>query len=149
MPVEELLARMGNPLPTPTPGVAYLNLACRVGNLVYASGHVSDLKGKLGAGLGVPEGQAAAREACLKMLASVKKCVGTLEGVRVVRLLGMVNSTADFIEHHLAINGASDMLHQAFGPDLGYHARSAVGFVSLPTGVAVEIEGIFAVEGSA
>jgi hypothetical protein len=96
----------------------------------------------------VAQGQQAARESIIKVLASVRHAVGTLDHVRVVRLLGCVNSTPDFTEHHLVMNGASDLIHQVFGKDsLGYHARSALGFVSLPLGVAVEIEGIFAVDG--
>ena len=72
---------------------------------------------------------------------------GTLDGLRVTKLLGCVNSTPDFIEQHLVINGASDLLHAIFGKEEdGYHARSAVGFVSLPTGVAVEIEAIFEIK---
>jgi enamine deaminase RidA (YjgF/YER057c/UK114 family) len=67
--------------------------------------------------------------------------------VRVVKLLGCVNCTPDFVEQHLVINGASDLFHQIFGKDGdGYHARSAVGFASLPTGVAVEIEAIFEIK---
>ena len=63
---------------------------------------------------------------------------------RAVKLLGCVNSTPDFTDQHLVINGASDLIHEIFGKSGdGFHARSAVGFVSLPTGVAVEVEAIF------
>ena len=66
-----------------------------------------------------------------------------------LRLLGCVNSAPDFIEQHLVVNGASDLYHQIFGKDeLGYHARSALGFASFPTGVAVEIEATFEVDAS-
>ncbi len=122
----------------------YLNLCVRTGDLYITSGHVSDIKGKLGAGLGVDEGRAAARECAVKILQSVHQAHGTLDGLRVLKLLGCVNSTPEFTDHHLVINGASDLLHQIFGKDtLGYHARSALGFASLPTGVAVEVEAIF------
>jgi enamine deaminase RidA (YjgF/YER057c/UK114 family) len=63
-----------------------------------------------------------------------------------VELLGCVNSTLDFIEQHLVINGASDLLHKIFEGDDGFHARSAIGFAQLPTGVAVEIEAIFEIK---
>jgi len=67
-----------------------------------------------------------------------------LDGLRVLKLLGCVNSAPDFTDQHLVVNGASDLYHQLFGKDdLGYHARSALGFASLPTGVAVEVEAIF------
>jgi len=147
MGAEAKLIEMGITLPPPPATRPYLNMAIKVGAMVYASGHISDLKGKLGADLTTAQGQQAAREAMIKMLASVRHTVGTLDHLRVVRLLGCVNSTPDFIEQHLVINGASDLVHQLFGKEsLGYHARSALGFVSLPTGVAVELEGIFAVD---
>lgn len=121
----------------------YLNLCARSGNLLITSGHVSDLKGKLGASLTTEQGYQAARDCAAKILTSVWNAHGTLDGLRVVKLLGCVNSAPDFIEQHLVINGASDLLKKVFGDDNGYHARSAVGFASLPTGVAVEVEAIF------
>ena len=121
----------------------YLNLCARTGNLLMTSGHVSDMKGKLGAGLDTDQGYQAARECAVKILNSVWNAHGTLDGLRVVRLLGCVNSAPDFIEQHLVINGASDLMKKIFGEDNGYHARSALGFASLPTGVAVEVEAIF------
>lgn len=124
----------------------YLNLCVRSGNLLLTSGHVSDMKGKLGAGLTVEQGYQAAREFAVKILQSVHQTHGTLDGLRVLRLLGCVNSTGDFTDQHLVVNGASDLLHQIFGKDGdGYHARSALGYASLPTGVAVEVEAILEV----
>ena len=128
-----------------TPG--YLNLCIRTGNLLITSGHVSTLKGKLGDGVSTEEGYAAARDCAVKILNSVWNAHGTLDDLRVLKLLGCVNSTPEFIDQHLVINGASDLLHQIFGKGAdGFHARSAVGFVSLPTGVAVEIEAIFEIK---
>jgi enamine deaminase RidA (YjgF/YER057c/UK114 family) len=125
----------------------YLNLCVRTGHLLITSGHVSTLKGKLGAGLAVKEGYEAARDCAAKILNSVWNAYGTLNGLRVLKLLGCVNSAPDFTEQHLVINGASDLLHEIFGKTgNGYHARSAVGFVSLPTGVAVEVEAIFEIK---
>jgi len=125
----------------------YLNLCIRTGNLLMTSGHVSNIKGKLGADLGVDEGYAAAKECAIKILQSVHALHGTLDGLRVVKLLGCVNSTQDFIEQHLVINGASDLFHDLYGKeDDGWHARSALGFASLPTGPAVEVEAIFEVK---
>ncbi|WP_031499449.1 RidA family protein [Bryobacter aggregatus] len=127
-----------------TPG--YLNLAIRSGNQILSSGHVSTLKGKLGAGVSTEEGYAAARDCVAKILNSVWNTHGTLNGLRVIKVLGCVNSTPDFTDQHLVINGASDLLHQIFGKTGdGFHARSALGFASLPTGVAVEVEAIFEV----
>lgn len=127
---------------------AYLNLAIRSGNLIHSSGHVSTLKGKLGAGVSTQEGHGAARDCMEKILNSVWNTHGTLNGLRVIKVLGCVNSAPDFIEQHLVINGASDLLHEIFGKTGdGFHARSALGFASLPTGVAVEVEAIFEVLG--
>ena len=125
---------------------AYLNMVARIGNTLYTSGHVSDIKGKLGAGLSVEDGYAAAKECGIEILQSVHQEVGSLDGLRVVKLLGCVNSTLDFIEQHLVINGAADLLHKIFEGDDGHHARSAIGFAQLPTGVAVEIEAIFEIK---
>ena len=128
-----------------TPG--YLNLCIRSGQQLISSGHVSTLKGKLGAGVSTEEGYAAARDCAAKILNSVWNAHGTLDGLRVVKLLGCVNSAPEFIEHHLVINGASDLLHEIFGrTGDGFHARSALGFSSLPTGVAVEVEAIFEIK---
>lgn len=122
----------------------YLNLCIRTGNLLMTSGHVSDLKGKLGAGLTVPQGYEAAKDCAIKILQSVYDSHGTLDGLRVIKVLGCVNSTLEFTEQHLVINGCSDLLHQIFGKDGdGFHARSALGFANLPTGAAVEVEAIF------
>ncbi len=124
----------------------YLNLCIRTGNLLMTSGHVSDMKGKLGAGLSVEQGYQAARECAVKILQSVHDMHGTLDGLRVLKLLGCVNSTLEFSDQHLVVNGASDLYHQIFGKEtLGFHARSALGFAQLPTGAAVEVEAIFEV----
>lgn len=128
-----------------TPG--YLNLCIRSGNQLLSSGHVSTVKAKLGANLTTGEGYKAARECAVKVLQSTWNTHGTLDGLRVIKVLGCVNSTQDFIEQHLVINGASDLLHEIFGKDGdGYHARSALGFAQLPTGAAVEVEVIFDVK---
>ena len=125
----------------------YLNLCIRSGNLLITSGHVSDRKGVLGKDLDVEAGYAAARDCAVKILNSVHNAHGTLDGLRVVKLLGCVYSASDFTDQHLVINGASDLLHEIFGKDGdGYHARSALGFAAIPTGSAVEIEAIFEIK---
>ena len=122
---------------------AYLKMVARSGNLLITSGHVSQIKGKLGADLEVEQGYAAARECGVSILQSVHQEVGSLDGLKVVKLLGMVNSALDFTDQHLVINGISDLYHEIFGREGdGWHARSAVGFAQLPTGVAVEVEAI-------
>jgi enamine deaminase RidA (YjgF/YER057c/UK114 family) len=126
----------------------YLAMVVRSGNLLITSGHVSDTKGKLGDDLGVDQGKAAARECAVKILNSVWNFRGSLDGLRVLKLLGCVNSTQEFTDQHLVVNGCSDLLHEIFGKDGdGYHARSALGFAQLQTGVAVEVEAIFEIKG--
>ena len=145
MSAEAKAIELGIEFPDQEPG--YLNLCIRTGNLLITSGHTSDIKGKLGDDLEVEQGYAAARECAEKILASVHAEHGTLDGLRVIKVLGCVNSTLEFTDQHLVINGTSDLLHEIFGKEGdGYHARSALGFASLPTGPAVEVEAIFEVK---
>ncbi len=142
---QEIADKLGLTFPKQEPG--YLNLCIRSGNLLFTSGHVSDLKGKLGAGVTVDQGYEAARDCAVKIVRSVYSTHGTLNGLRVIKLLGCVNSTLEFHEQHLVINGASDLLHEIFGKTTdGFHARSALGFAQLPTNAAVEVEAIFEVK---
>jgi enamine deaminase RidA (YjgF/YER057c/UK114 family) len=71
-----------------------------------------------------------------------------LNGLRVLKVLGCVNSSLEYTDQHLVVNGCSDLLHEIFGKTgNGYHARSALGFAQLPTGAAVEVEAIFEIIG--
>lgn len=125
----------------------YLNLCIRSGNQLLTSGHVSDMKGKLGTDVSTDDGYKAARNCAEKILRSVWNTHGTLDGLRVIKVLGCVNSTLEYADQHLVINGCSDLLHEIFGKDGdGYHARSALGFAQLPTGAAVEVEAIFEIK---
>ena len=125
----------------------YLNKCVRTGNLLITSGHTSKMKGKLGADLATKQGYDAARECAVEILRSVWSLHGTLDGLRVLKVLGCVNCTPDFIEQPQVVNGCSDLLHEIFGKQTdGYHARSALGFASLPAGVAVEVEAIFEIK---
>jgi len=146
MTPEQTAASLGITFPAQTPG--YLNLCVKTGNLLITSGHVSDQKGVLGKGLTVEQGYAAARDCAIKILRSVKAAHGTLDGLKVLKLLGCVYSAPDFTDQHLVINGASDLLHELYGKTGdGFHARSALGFAALPTGAAVEVEAIFEIKG--
>ena len=105
---------------------------------------MSDLKGILGKGLTVEQGYEAAKDCARKVLRSVYNTHGTLNGLRVIKVLGCVYSAGDFTDQHLVINGCSDLLHEILGKTThGYHARSALGFAALPTGAAVEVEAVF------
>lgn len=145
MQPEEKARQLGINLDPQTPG--YLNLCIRSGNQLITSGHVSDLKGVLGKNLGVDEGYQAAKDCAQKILRSVYNCHGSLNGLRVIKVLGCVYSAGDFTDQHLVINGCSDLLHEIFGKTTdGFHARSALGFAALPTGAAVEVEAVFEIK---
>jgi enamine deaminase RidA (YjgF/YER057c/UK114 family) len=127
--------------------IANLAPATRIGNTIYTSGHVSTgYLGKLGQNLTTEQGQTAARVCAVQLLQAVYTLTGTLNNLRCIKVLGAVNSTPNFTEQHLVMNGASQLFWDVFGKETrGYHARSALGFVSLPLGFAVEVEAIFEV----
>ncbi|MGR3702035.1 MAG: RidA family protein [Paracoccaceae bacterium] len=147
--IETRLASLGVTLPdAPAPAANYVPFV-QSGDLVFVSGQISNgpdglIKGKLGDGMDVAAGAAAAKACAISLLAQLKAaCGGDIDRlVRVVKLTGFVNSTPDFTEQPKVINGASDFLVEALG-DMGRHSRSAVSAASLPLGVAVEIEAIF------
>jgi enamine deaminase RidA (YjgF/YER057c/UK114 family) len=143
---ESRLARLGLTLPlAPMPAASYVPFA-RSGNLLWLAGQIPlengepRFIGRLGDSLTLEQGQAAARLCGLNALAQIKAAVGRLDRVnRVLRLVGYVASSPDFVDQHKVVNGASDLLSAVFG-ELGRHARSAVGVSALPLGVPVEVE---------
>ena len=148
--MEARLASLGLELPPPPrPGGVYRPVIVS-GGYAYVSGHGplradgTYITGRLGADLDIHGGRAAARQTALAILASLREALGSLDRVsRVVKLLGMVQATADFDAHPAVINGCSELLAELFGDERGVGARSAVGMASLPNGIAVEIEGVF------
>lgn len=150
--IEENLSKLGVTLPdAPAPAANYVPYVVD-GNTVYVSGQISAndaglITGKLGDGMSVEDGAAAAKSCAISLLAQLKEaCGGDIDRLdRVVKLVGFVNSTGDFTDQPKVINGASDFLVEVLG-DQGRHARSAVSAASLPLGVAVEIEAIFAIK---
>ncbi|HVX74989.1 MAG TPA: RidA family protein [Bradyrhizobium sp.] len=150
--IEQKLAALDVVLPTPASPLANYVGFVRTGNLLIISGQVcfgADgkliAKGKLGAGVSIEQGAAAARGCAINLLAQVKAAVGDLDKVvRVVRLGGFINSAPDFLDGPKVLNGASDLMVAVFG-DKGRHARTTVGVSSLPGDAAVEVEGIFEV----
>lgn len=151
MTPEENLASLGITLPPVATPIANYVPSVRTGNLLFVSGNgpsddLPNRTGKLGADLTVEQGYAVARDVGIKLIASIQDAVGDLSRVkRIVKLLGMVNSTPDFGDQPAVINGCSDLLVAVFG-DAGKHARSAVGMGALPGDIAVEIELIAEVE---
>jgi enamine deaminase RidA (YjgF/YER057c/UK114 family) len=149
--IDARLAELGIELPAASAPAANYVPCVRTGNLLYVSGQVPMLDGKLqyvgrcGAEYGVEEGQACARICALNILAQAKAALGTLDAVtRVVKVNGYVNTTPDFPDHPKVVNGASDLFAEVFG-DAGRHARAAVGVANLPFGVAVEVEAVLEV----
>ncbi len=147
--IEARLQELGVSLPTPPAPVASYVPFVQAGGLVHISGQVSidaagGVKGKLGAGLSLEQGQAAARLCGLNLLAQLRAaCGGDLDRVkRVVKLGGFVNVAPDFDPIPAVVNGCSDLMVEVFG-EAGRHARSAVGVANLPLGFAVEVDGIF------
>jgi enamine deaminase RidA (YjgF/YER057c/UK114 family) len=150
--VEARLKEAGLALPAaPQPIGNYVEVV-RTGNLLFLAGHgpVKDgqfVRGKVGSEIDVAAGYEAARLVALSILATIKHEIGDLDRVkRVVKLLGMVNCPPDFEQQPEVINGASDVLVAAFGPERGKHARSAVGMGSLPRNIPVEVEVVVEVE---
>jgi enamine deaminase RidA (YjgF/YER057c/UK114 family) len=151
--IEARLAELGLILPSAAPPVATYVPFVTTGNLVVVSGqlpiHEGKLywTGKLGLSIGVEEGQLAARQCLLNVLAHLQvACEGDLDRVaRVVRLAGFIACTAEFTQHPMVMNGASDLVVAIFG-EAGRHARATIGVPSLPSDSPVEIEGMFEID---
>lgn len=152
MSIADRLTAMGITLPTPpAPAAKYVGFV-RQGNLVFVSGQIPLVDGKiaytgkLGDDVTLETGQEAAKVCAINILAQVKAaCDGDLERIeQCVRLGGFVASTPDFHDQPEVINGASEFIGEVLG-DRGAHARAAVGVAVLPRNVAVEVEGLFAI----
>jgi D-serine deaminase-like pyridoxal phosphate-dependent protein/enamine deaminase RidA (YjgF/YER057c/UK114 family) len=151
---EACLAELNLELPPAPRPVAVYKPVVVVGGLAYVSGHGpvkmdgSLIKGRVGADLSLEDGYAAAAQVGLAILATLRNEFGSLNRVRrVIKVLGMVNSAPDFLDHPRVINGCSELFAKIWGPDAGIGARSAVGMGSLPGNIAVEIEAIFELDG--
>jgi enamine deaminase RidA (YjgF/YER057c/UK114 family) len=150
---EEALVKHGLTIPEPVVPVANFVPYVITNNLVYISGQVplQDGKvrfaGKLGKDFTVEQGQEAALECALHVLALIRAaCGGDLDRVvRCVRLGGFINSTPEFTDHPRVMNGASNLVVMVLG-ERGRHARAAVGVSSLPLGAAVEVDAIFEID---
>jgi len=131
---------------TPQPVANYVT-AVQTGSLLFVSGHTStkvgrEVKGKLGGGVTLDAGYAAARSVAIDIIATIHAHIGDLDRVaRIVKLTGMIASTPNFVDQPKVMNGASDLFVEVFG-DKGKHARAAIGMVSLPGDASVEIEAV-------
>jgi enamine deaminase RidA (YjgF/YER057c/UK114 family) len=130
--------------PVAVPAAAYVPFV-QTGKLIFLSGHIAKKDGKpwvgqLGRTMQTAEGKEAARAVAIDLLGTLHAAVGDLNKIqRIVKVMSLVNSTADFVEHHLVTNGCSELIGQIFG-EKGAHARSAFGVAQLPMGACVEIE---------
>jgi enamine deaminase RidA (YjgF/YER057c/UK114 family) len=148
--IEAKLAELGITLPSPMPPIANYVPAVVTGNLVFVSGQVPAVDGKIavtgkiGQDLNIEQGKAAARQCLINVLVHLKAaCGGDLDRVRrVVRLGGFIAASAYFVDHAQVMNGASDLAVAVFG-DAGRHARTTIGVPSLPIDAPVEVEGVF------
>ncbi|GCF66968.1 RidA family protein [Bacillus paranthracis] len=144
---EDKLSELGITLPAIRPAVGNYVSCVRVGNLLFTAGQgVDEYHGKLGKDISIDEGYKAARQSMLNLLSVVRNELGDLNKVkRIVKILGFVNSTEDFINQPKVMNGASDVLVDIFG-EKGKHARSAVGMAQLPNNTTIEIEMVLEIE---
>jgi len=150
--VNKKIEELGIQLQKPVKPVANYVTTVQTGNLVFTSGHgpIGDdgqlILGQLGTDMDIEGGYQAARAVGIGLLSTLKATLGNLDRIKkIVKLVGFVNSSADFKDQPAVVNGASDLFVEVFG-DKGRHARSAVGMVQLPGGIAVEIEMIVEVE---
>ncbi|MHB1920614.1 MAG: RidA family protein [Chitinophagaceae bacterium] len=150
---EEQLTHLGLILPPPPKPAGVYQPVLRLDKLLYVSGHGpvledgSLIQGKVGVQMDAAAAKLAARQVGLAILSSLKSFLGNLNRVkRVVKILGMVNSTPEFEEHPFVINGCSELFLSIWGEEAGVGARSAVGMGSLPKNIPVEIEVIFELE---
>jgi enamine deaminase RidA (YjgF/YER057c/UK114 family) len=146
MSISQKLQALNITLPSvATPAAAYV-MYVQSGNTLYVSGHIAKRDGKpwvgqLGRDMTTEQGREAARAVAIDLIATLNAATGgQLDRVkRIVKLVSLVNSTADFTEHHLVTNGCSELIGEVFG-EAGKHARSAFGVAQLPLGSCVEIE---------
>jgi enamine deaminase RidA (YjgF/YER057c/UK114 family) len=150
-PISDRLKDLGIKLPpTVSPAAAYV-MAVTSGSTVFVSGHIAKEAGKpwvgkLGLDMDTASGKAAARSIAIDLMATLEAHLGSLDRVkRIVKVMGLVNSTDLFTEQHLVVNGCSELLFEVFG-EAGKHARSAFGVAQIPLGACVEIELIAEIE---
>jgi enamine deaminase RidA (YjgF/YER057c/UK114 family) len=155
MSVEARLAELGLTLPRAPKVMGLYKPVLVVGDLAYTSGHGpltvegKLITGRVGDELTKEQGYEAAKTTGLAMLASLREALGSLDRIeRLVKTLGLVRATPEFTDHPAVINGFSELMRDLLGDDAGVSARSAVGAVSLPAGMAVEVEAVFQVRGA-
>ncbi len=152
MSFEARIKELGLVIPEPPRPAGHFVPAVQVGNLVFVSGQIPavsgrvGIKGKLGRDLSIEQGQEAARTALLNVLAVIQHTTGTLDAIkRIIKLNGWVASAEGFNSQPKVVDGASLLLEEIFG-EAGKHARAAIGVAELPLGAPVELELIVEVQ---
>jgi enamine deaminase RidA (YjgF/YER057c/UK114 family) len=150
---DQRLEALGLTLPPPPKPIGVYKPFLIVDKFVYVSGHGTVKEdgtliiGRVGKDMSPEEGKLAARQVGLAILATLKKNLGSLNKIkRVIKVLGMVNATADFERHPFVINGCSELFAAVWGEENGIGVRSAVGMGTLPDNIPVEIEAMFELE---
>ena len=150
MSAEARFSQLKLELPPPPKAVGVYKPVVEIKGMLYLSGHgplLPDgtlIRGRVGDDLDTAAGYQAARQTGLAILATLRKHCGSLDAIgRLVKTFGLVQATPQFTDHPAVINGFSELMRDVFGEDHGVAARSAVGAVSLPAGMAVEVEAIF------
>jgi enamine deaminase RidA (YjgF/YER057c/UK114 family) len=148
---DKRLEELGYPVEKTTPEGSLVDGVVVDGNIIYASGQVPfdgetlTSRGKVPSQVSAEEATKAAALCAANVLRAVRKHLGSLETIRVVRITGYVNSDPDFTDQHVVINGASRLVREVFG-EAGRHARTALGMAQLPLGASVEVEMIFSID---
>ena len=141
--VEKRLEELGLSLPDPKPPVGNYLGSKKMGELLFASGRVSDCIGEVGTEVSIDKAQEAARNTILTILAIIKQDIQDLDSIAgVVKLTGFVRSSVSFIQQPKVIDGASDLLIKLFNEN-GRHARTATGVAQLPFGASIQLDIIF------
>ncbi|MBK8520643.1 MAG: RidA family protein [Chitinophagaceae bacterium] len=144
--VEKRLEELGLSLPHPKPPVGNY-LGCKmIGELLFASGRVSDCIGETGTEVTLETAKEAARNTVLMILAIIKQDIKDLDLITgVLKVTGFVRSSASFTEQPKVIDGASDLLIMLFNEN-GHHARTATGVAQIPFGASVQLDIIFQIK---
>ena len=147
---EENFKTLGLDLPPAPKPMGVYKPGLKVDHFYYVSGHGPVLNdgslmvGRVGDAMDMEEGKLAAQQVGLTILSTLKSQLGSLDKIkRVIKVLGMVNCTADFERHPYVINGCSELFAKVWGEENGIGVRSAVGMGTLPGNIPVEIEVIF------
>lgn len=147
MQVEERLEDLGLELVEPQDDKGKIALAIRSGRLIFTSAHASEEQGKLGGTIATAQGYQEVQEATVRCLSAIKALIGDLDKIsRVIKIQVFINCTPDFTEHVQVIHGATELLLDLFGEEVGRHVRSAAGVSQLHDNAAVAIDMIVEVD---